>query len=370
MTSDRRRFWTLQLAGWSAFYLAMSFSRIGSFPLSYMLVDKLALTLLGVVASMLLRSLLKPLIDNQAGLWRVVTVCVLASYALAAVWTAAFNVTGIQLRERMLGRTYAIDSIGELFSGTVYHAFTLVAWGFLYLGIRHHYALHAARERALRAEAMAERARLNALQYQLNPHFFFNALNAVSTLIVERRNDEATTMIARLGDFLRATLGQDSNANITLAEELGFVQRYLDIEQIRFGDRLAVQVDVDEEAYVATVPLLLLQPLIENAIRHGIARLAEGGVVDISAARINESRRAYLEIVILNSAPAETATPVVDAGIGLSNVRERLTMLYGADQRFSALRQSDGSFKVHLRLPFVAASHDLSEIATAAMARR
>ena len=353
-------FWKLQLIGWTGFYVAMAFSRMGRFPLSYMLAAKVALTLLGIAASLALRAILRPLLARQVPLARVVALSVIASYLIAGVWTAAFNVIDMPLARAMIGGDWSIRSVAALFGGTVYHAFSLVAWGFLYLGIKHHRAWQDERERALRAEAAAADARLRALQYQLNPHFFFNTLNAISTLIVERRNDDAAAMIARLGEFLRATLQRDVTTCVSLGDELGFVQRYLDIEQVRFEDRLTVRLDIAEEAYTATVPLLILQPLVENAIRHGIAPLEGGGALDISARVSEGGPQRWLDITIESDAPdLEHAEQDAARGIGLTNVRERLAMLYGERYQLTAERVAGAGtdaaprrFKVYMRVPY------------------
>jgi two-component system sensor histidine kinase AlgZ len=233
----------------------------------------------------------------------------------------------------------------------VYHAFSLGAWGFLYIGFKHHQAWQAERERALQAEKQAADARLRALQYQLNPHFFFNTLNAISTLVTERRNDEASAMIARLGDFLRATLRRDGDASVPLRDELEFTRRYLDIERIRFEHRLAVSYDVATDALDAAVPVLLLQPLVENAIRHGIAPIEEGGTVAIGARLAGKGTARLLEITIDNDAKETRRNS--DGGIGIANVRDRLEMLYGRKQQFSAgfVR---GRYHVRIAMPYSA----------------
>ncbi|HEX9563950.1 MAG TPA: histidine kinase [Gemmatimonadaceae bacterium] len=353
-------FWTLQLAGWSAFYVAMSFSRVGRFPLTFMLVDKLPLTLLGVLASLSLRAILRPLLQRQASLPVVVTTCVASSYVLTAIWTALFNLISAPIGNAMLGADWTIDSIGALFGGTVYHAFALTAWGFLYIGIRHYRAWQSAREDALRAETLATEARLRALQSQLNPHFFFNALNAISTLVAERRNDDASAMIARLGDLLRSTFAREGAATVSLAEELELVQRYLEIERVRFAERLRVRLDVAEDAYDAAVPLLLLQPLVENAIRHGIAAAREGGDVSLIARVEDRGAQRWLSIVIENSAPAVSVErpggETNGNGVGLANVRERLSMIHGSNHDFSAGWVDGGRYRVRIALPLSTAT--------------
>jgi two-component system LytT family sensor kinase len=348
-TSRLSPFWKLQLAGWGAFYIAMSFSRMGRFPLSYMLVEKAVLAALGLGASLVLHRILRPMVARQAPMARIIMTCVVAGYLLTAIWTALFNLAALPITEVMLDRSYSLNSVGALFSGTVYHAFALVAWGFLYTGFKHYEAWRTERENALHAQALAAEARLSALQSQLNPHFFFNSLNAVSTLITEGRNSEASAMIARLGDLLRATFGKEGTSAIPLAEELELAQRYLDIERVRFEDRLSVELDVEEEAYDARVPVLILQPLLENAIRHGIARLPGGGIVSLQARVTGAGDAKSLEVVIENAAPVEAGASV--GGVGLANVRDRLSMTYGARQRFESGTTDRGTFRVAFTVP-------------------
>jgi two-component system LytT family sensor kinase len=345
---SRPSFWHLQLLGWSGYFVAMALSRIGRFPLQFMLAEKLLLAVLGVIVSLVLRAILRRMLASGQRMAPVVVACVVASYVLAAAWTAAANVLSVPIEAAFLGRTSTYDSFGALFGGTVYNSFTLVAWGFLYLGLKHYFALEAERERALRAESMVSEGKLRALRYQLNPHLFFNTLNAISTLIVERRNDDAALMIARLGDFLRTTLREDLASKVPLAEELSFAGQYLDIEQIRFGDRLRVTYDIDEDAYRASVPLLLLQPLIENATRHGIAQLERGGTIAISA----HVKDGQLEIVVENDGLVASAASQEKAGVGLANVRARLAVLYGERHIIVTTRRPEGGFRVEIRIPF------------------
>ena len=131
----------------------------------------------------------------------------------------------------------------------MYNAFTMLAWSVLYIGIRYYAALQAERERSLAAEAAAHQAQLEALRYQINPHFLFNALNAVSTLVTERRNDEASRMLARVSDFLRLTLTAPVRDEVALADEIDYVRQYLEIERVRFGERLRTEFDVAPDAW-------------------------------------------------------------------------------------------------------------------------
>src|SRR3712207_5004835 len=234
-------FWPLQIGGWLAFGVAMALSRVGRYPIDYMIASKLALTALGFVLSLGLRQLYRRLLRRDPPVTRIVITTVLASYLVSLLWTAAYNVADVQIVTTLIGRTNPIDSVGELFAGSVHHAFALLAWSVFYFAIKHY-------ERSLRAESLAHQARLQALRYQLNPHFLFNTLNAISTLVVDRRNAEAGKMIARLSDFLRLTLDRPDVEEVPLADEIEYARRYLEIEQVRFGSRLVVNFDVDEKA--------------------------------------------------------------------------------------------------------------------------
>ena len=251
----------------------MTFSRIGSFPLGYMIVAKSTLALMGVVVSLGLRALYR-VAGRGASVGRLLVVSVAASYLFAIPWTVGDNLLDVVLSPWLLGREVHYGSAFQLLRGTVYNAFILLAWSMIYFGVRHQHELAETRERALRAESLAHQARLSALRFQLNPHFLFNAMNAVSTLVVEQRNAEANRMLSRLADFLRLTLEDAGRAESTLADELVYVRAYLEIEQVRFGERLRVRYDVPDDALLAELPPLILQPLVENAVKHAVA----GGV--------------------------------------------------------------------------------------------
>ncbi|HZX90848.1 MAG TPA: histidine kinase [Rudaea sp.] len=205
-------------------------------------------------------------------------------------------------------------------------------------------------ERALLA-AQLERsladARLHALELQLQPHFLFNTLNAIAGLVRNGRKEQAVTMIAGLADLLRYSLDHAGRQRVPLAEEIGMLTRYLEIENARFPDRMSFTISVAEDAERAAVPILILQPLAENAVRHGIARTATVGSIEVDARRDGER----LQIRMRNSGCLDVAS--VD-GIGLKNTRERLANLYGGAGHFE-LSQRDGSVLAVLDLPWTAA---------------
>lgn len=210
--------------------------------------------------------------------------------------------------------------------------------------------------RALLAEARAVESRLLALQMQLNPHFLFNALNAVSGLIHENPR-QADAMLCSLCDLLRSVLESGDRREVTLAEELALVERYLDIQRIRFADRLTVKLEIDPATLDAAVPTLLLQPLVENAIIHGIAPHSRPGIVTLRARR--QGDRLRLEIADDGPGPQLpvpaknlAASPAVrSGGIGVSNTRNRLAALYGDDHSFS-LQTGPGGALASVEIPF------------------
>jgi two-component system, LytTR family, sensor kinase len=206
------------------------------------------------------------------------------------------------------------------------------------------YACVAAAAYAARLERSLTQARLHALELQIQPHFLFNTLNAVSSLIRARKNDEAIEVVAGLSDLLRYTLDHQNEQNVPLEEEIGMLQRYLDIQRTRFADRLEISIDVEPEALRAAVPTLILQPLAENAIRHGIARVAQPGRVEVRAFRKDRS----LAIEMFNSG---RLGEISGRGLGLRNTADRLRQLYGNAQSF-ALRETAGGVVASIVIPW------------------
>ncbi len=193
------------------------------------------------------------------------------------------------------------------------------------------------------------KAQLDAVRRQIEPHFLFNTLNSVSALIRENRNDAAVMMIAGLSDFLRRLLQDPSRQQVPLAEEMEFAQKYLDIQKVRFVDRLQLAVDVPSDLLVAQVPTLILQLMLENAIKHGISKRAHGGLVRISASRSNGT----LTLSVYNDGPGLAAADSTPSGIGLTNMRTRLQGLYGDAFTLHMQNQNPGGVQVSVSVPFI-----------------
>jgi len=218
---------------------------------------------------------------------------------------------------------------------------------------------HALDSRAQLAQQQTETARLNeqlskaqlsALRRQIEPHFLFNTLNAIAGLVREKKNDAAVDMIAGLSDFLRRVVKDSDRQQVPLGEELEFTQKYLDIQKARFAERMQFAVEVPDELLSAQVPSLILQPMVENAVKHGIAQRVHGGAIRISAARNNGT----LTMRVYNDGPSlPPEWEKGQTGIGIANVRTRLQSLYGNKFELSMRNQRIG-VEATVSVPFVA----------------
>jgi two-component system LytT family sensor kinase len=283
---------------------------------------------------------------DRGRLLRAIAIHVLAALGIALARTGIMVVLGWYVpwvRPRIFGFQ---------FWGTSSQNFLFYA---LLLGIAHlalYYRRYREREEA--AERLARgltEARLHALKMQLQPHFLFNTLNAISALIPADAKP-ARRMLARLGDLLRVTLEHEATQEVTLREELAFLEPYLEIEQARLEDRLTVVMNIAPETLDARVPHLILQPLVENAVRHAIAARIEPGKVEISASRGPDGR--VLQLEIRDDGPGLNREREVRTrrGVGLTNIRARLEELYGAEHRFTLENQAAGGVVVRIAFPF------------------
>jgi two-component system, LytTR family, sensor histidine kinase AlgZ len=270
---------------------------------------------------------------------------------LLLIITYGASVSNNGLAQTLVVRWHLVPGydLRALFSGLDGCWLALIAFCALHSLLHHRDALQQAQRREAQAESSARAAELRALQYQLNPHFLFNTLNSISSLVAAGRPGDATRMIARLADLLRATLERSDQSEVTLAEELSLTEHYLDIEKARLGSRLKVSLRVGPGLLQAQVPPLLLQPLVENAIRHGIALRPEGGTLSMDIMR-EDSR---LVVNLQNDgAPRRSADGASrSTAIGLNNVRQRLETLYAGDHSMDIVMGAAGGCSVRLSLP-------------------
>ena len=228
--------------------------------------------------------------------------------------------------------------------------FLFAAWAALYVALSTQRQLRLADRRAAALAREAQEAQLRALRYQINPHFLFNTLNSLSSLVLAEKTDVAERMLMNLSTFFRATLSADPTADVPLEEEIKLQRLYLDIEQIRFPKRLAVEVDVPDALAGARVPVLILQPAVENAVKYGVAKSKKPVTIRISA--YEEAGRLHIKVKDDGEAPppeeGEGGT-----GVGLRNVCDRLVARYGSRAGCLAGPDPDGGFTVHLFMPVV-----------------
>ncbi len=341
-------FWILQCGGWLAFGVAMFAWGLHYFNARDAFVNKALLVMTGFAVTLILRSLYRRVRARSITPLASALLIFSLSFTGAAIWREIQNLLFQVYASAAMSGNVAVRLVAIPLGTLLYDGFVLFAWSLLYYGVNDWVELERQRERATKAEAMAHAARLRALQSQLEPHFLFNTLNAVSTLVVEGKNGEAARMIARLSDFLRLTLDSAERPEISVADELEFVRRYLEIEQVRFGERLRVTITASPEALQGLVPTLLLQPLVENAVKHGVLPREQGGNVAVTIAR-SDGR---LRICVSDDGAGLPQEAGPAAGVGLSNTAARLEELYGDRSHFSLGASEQGGVAATIEIPF------------------
>jgi LytS/YehU family sensor histidine kinase len=226
----------------------------------------------------------------------------------------------------------------------------LAAWAALYYGINYFLLLEEQINQRERLEGQASSAQLAMLRYQLNPHFLFNTLNSISTLVLLKQTERANAMLARLSSFLRYTLANEPTAKVTLAQEVETLKLYLEIEKMRFEDRLRPHFRIAPETIGARLPSLLLQPLIENAIKYAVTPAENGADIWIGAAR--EGQAVRIEVADNGDGSGGEIVASPSTGVGLANIRDRLSQAYGGAHRFEARQNEHGGFSVIIEIPF------------------
>ena len=270
------------------------------------------------------------------------------SYIYYGWWETAKDMEAWLEKMGDAAEIYSKVSFVQTYTGPI---MLMAAWSVLYFAIKSYRIFQEVRESALKSAAMAHEAQLKMLRYQLNPHFLFNTLNAISTLVLEQNTELANRMVTKLSSFLRYSLDNDPMQKITLEQELQALQLYLDIEKVRFEERLSLQLDIDENARNALIPSLLLQPLIENAIKYGIA-LAEGG------GHLRIQAKVFAGDLLIELSDDGPGCELVDGhipsakGVGLSNTRERLATLYGSEHSIKLSKTDPHGLTICIRIPY------------------
>jgi hypothetical protein len=342
---DRSRFklsfWPLQGGGWLLYAIGTVTSNL---PLRHekdVVAFRISFLISAFLASFVMYAICRSL-WRRVSLFRALVLCMLACSVLG------FGCSSFALwSEIHFGGRPGVFSWWTVLSGFTGGAFVLVAWSAIYFGIKQYQALEAEKRLLRASEASAREAQLLALRYQLQPHFLFNTLNAISSLIVGEKPQLATQMISRLAELLRSTLDAPEVHFATLAEELVVVREYLSIEEVRFGPRLNVSFATPPDALAVQIPRFILQPLIENAIRHGIAHLPKGGSIVLTAATNVDKLQLRIENDVASSSERESG----HSGLGLANTRERIQQIYGARGLLTVVSNQPRSFVVNLTIP-------------------
>lgn len=340
-----RLFWSLHSAGWAGFAIVYY---IGSF-LHDMRSIWLFVIVLNAYSGWLLTIPLRYVYRwaREQSFWTMLLTVVFSAYVVALIWAVVKNVNYWEIYKH----GYRPEEWIMYFTNTINSLIMVVCWSGLYFGIKNFQMLQKEKQNALKASTMAHQAHLKMLRYQLNPHFLFNTLNAISTLILMKDNSTADAMVSRLSDFLRYSLDKDPIKKVPLKQEVQALELYLEIEKVRFDERLDVQWEVQEPTKEALVPSLILQPIIENAIKYAISKMEKGGVISIVAKSFGND---LLLEVSDNGPGAEIVNGQLKRanGVGLPNIQERLQSLYGNDFSFVISDNQPSGIKVSIRIPF------------------
>jgi two-component system, LytTR family, sensor kinase len=348
LASHSRLFWTLQIGGWTCFGLMMFGYALAKENLAPAIFDVVALIITGLMLTSASRYLYRRWrARDVTPVWLGLRILILCTLGVPLWWEpqAFLSQVVVKLNPAMVPWVPSYAHI-PLDTWVLWEPI-LLGWSFLYFGINDWIALQIERQRSATAEASLQAARFRVLQFQLQPHFLFNTLNSIASLVLDGRSESAVTMITRVGDFLRLSLQTSEIPTIPLEQEISFIRFYLDIEHMRFGDRLKSQVNISPDAQRALVPTLMLQPLVENAVRHGILPNTAGGTVIISAKIAGN----ILKIRVEDDGAGLAPTSAPSAGIGLSNTARRLDDLYGKDARMVIGRGTPRGVVVDIEMP-------------------
>jgi len=357
--NKNRAFWRLQYAGWTGAMLLRGMSSLANAqPVSFFVLVLIA-TITGFSISLILAVIYRQLISQRPLITWGVTALVLpfavGLHAFMDAWVIS------------LYRTASEANFAQLFIGVFYLDATLLgAWSALYYAINFFLQIEEQNDQLIRLENQATSAQLAMLRYQLNPHFLFNTLNSISTLVLLKETEPANAMLTRLSSFLRYTLVNEPTGRVTVEQEVETLKLYLDIELMRFEERLRTIFRIDPETRHALLPSLLLQPLVENAIKYAVSPQESGAEITISTQLIGQN----LRITVSDTGPGlqsgttdnrlsgmtnEGGEPV-STGVGLANIRDRLAQAYGENHRFETIEPAEGGFAVLIELPFEAKS--------------
>lgn len=343
-------FWSLQIGGWVVYAFILFFAilhpQLGdpSFNLSGQLWNLAVETLSGLILSSIQWLIVRRLVHLQLR-WAL-----LLSFTSATILGSLFNLIKLASYKTIVFQQVWYEQLNVLeFGGwLLFSLATMFVFNAVFFIMLYNSRLQREHEMLLRAQNSAKEAQLQMLRYQLNPHFMFNTLNAISTLILKNENDDAGEMLDRLCSFFRYSLDQKTNLSSTLRQELALSNLYLNIEKVRFKERLQLIYELDETSMQAVVPSFLLQPLLENAIKYGIESRSDAGTITIRA-QVNTQQ---LSIIVEDDGSPRTEQASGGFGIGLNNTQERMNTLFNTPCSIELEQRQPTGTRVKLTMPY------------------
>ena len=365
---DKPSFWLLHSLGWMTYVFIFTVDNV----FFYRDFNKLGfevffpLVLSGIFAALLtcpLRYIYRQCWGLPSG-WLIAAIMI-CSLVVSGIWTPVKNLAmwyfyeDFDVLSLLAGNPTEEFRWYMLFMSVSYAFFMIFVWSTLYFGINYHFRLINEKKLHIEAVRLSHISQIKMLRYQINPHFLFNTLNAVSTLVLRGSKDKANGMLIRLSTFLRFSLDNDPEKKIRLYEELKALMLYLEIEKTRFDDRLTVKFQIEPQAEALLVPSLLLQPLVENSIKYAIAQMASGGLIEVTA----NCQDGYLIMEVSDNGPVQDNayldTSSIDKeqtasghkGVGVQNIVDRLKVLYPGKHSFNITRGKTTGYCVLISIP-------------------
>jgi len=349
-SKQSHQFWTLQVAGWLGYaivvFLAIIRPQLNSagFNLSGQIMNLIVETMSGFILSYLQWLFIRRVVHLP------INKTLFFSFAFAAFLGVIYNIIKLSSFKVIVFNQQWNEAWDTLeFGGwLMFSLTTMFAWTSIFFIMLYNTKLQKEHERLLRAQTLAKDAQLQMLRYQLNPHFMFNSMNAISTLILKKENDKANEMLDKLCGFFRYSLDMNSKSTTTLKKEIELLDLYLSIEKVRFGSRLNVKMEIAALALSCKVPSMLLQPIVENAIKYAIEPRKENGLIIIKAELLD----ARLVISVIDDGIEYHNKVSKGFGIGISNTKARLDAMFNGDYIVNMIENENQGTKVSISIPF------------------
>ncbi|TLX47109.1 histidine kinase [Pseudoalteromonas phenolica] len=345
-----KQFWSLQIGGWLGYMLVVFIAIIRpqfdspDFNLVGQIINLIVETLSGFCLSLLQWLFIQRVIHNT------LKQTLIMSFSSAAVLGLLYNIIKLGSYKVIVHSQQWNEAWNMLeFGGwLLFSLATMFVWTSIFFIMLYNSKLQREHEQLLRAQTLAKDAQLEMLRYQLNPHFMFNTMNAISTLILKEENDTASEMLDKLCDFFRHSLEATKQSNSSMKDELELLKLYLSIEKVRFGKRLKVNFDVDKDVMHCVLPNMLCQPIIENAVKYAVEPSKEGAEITFKAYKSGES----LIIKIMDTGQAVKESHSKGFGIGLQNTRSRLDVMFNGECEVTLTPNQERGSTVTMTMPY------------------